>query len=68
MHHGLFIAAKIIFKAFVLFESLADSGNIAVAEDSKNSRDESELFAIASGKLILKIVIDCLRFRQTSFY
>jgi len=54
MHHGLLVAAKIVAEPGVLLECLTYATDIAVAEDSEASLDESMFLTIAAGILCLE--------------
>ena len=53
--HGLFVAEEVVAQTRILFERLAEAGNVAVTEDSQASREEPVLLTVALGVLILQI-------------
>jgi hypothetical protein len=53
--HGLFVSTEVILQAGILFESLSNSSDIAVTENSEDAFNEAVLLAIARGMLLLQI-------------
>jgi len=54
MDHGLFIAKQVVPQSSVLLERLSYARNVSVPENSQASSEESELFSVSLGKLILQ--------------
>ena len=48
MHHGLFVSGQVVAQIVATFEQrLSETGDVAVAEDAKATREEALLNAVA---------------------
>jgi hypothetical protein len=54
MHHGLFIAKKVVRQLGILFEGLADPGDIPMPENSQAAFEKSMSLSVALGVLPLE--------------
>jgi len=54
MDHGLFVAKQVVPQSSVLLERLSYARDVSVPENSQASPEESKLFSVSFGKLILQ--------------
>jgi hypothetical protein len=60
MHHGLFVAEKVIRHFRVLLESLPDARHIPVTENSKTTLQKSKLHSVPFDILVFEEGDKCL--------